>query len=220
MRPNWFVGLPVPARAWFEALPPPPSQVRVFAATDLHVTVAFLGGVDEGAAHRAFVLATRWPTGPIDVRLGRLRALGNRRRPSALSATFAEGAELVASGISAVRDPMLAAAGARPDRRPPLPHVTLARIARGASASERRAALAWAEALELRAPRLLLDRIALYTWAADRRERLFDVVAETPLEGDGVAQAKAKAEAKVEAEAGERPEGVRSTPTEEPPEGA
>ncbi|MDH4017917.1 MAG: 2'-5' RNA ligase family protein [Actinomycetota bacterium] len=183
MHPNWFVGLPVAAGAWYEALPPPPAEVRLFAATDLHATVAFLGAVEESAARRAFALAVTWPTGPLDVRLAGLRALGNRRKPSALSVMLGEGAEAVAEGIAALRDDMLATAGARPDSRPPLPHVTLARIGRRADARERKAALAWAEAIDLGAPAVRLDRIALYTWSADRRARLFDLVAERPLEG-------------------------------------
>ncbi len=183
MRPNWFVGLPVAAGAWFDALPPPPAEVRLFAATDLHATVAFLGAVEESAARRAFALAVTWPTGPLDVQLAGLRALGNRRKPSALSVMLGDGAEAVADGISAVRDEMLTTAGARPDRRPPLPHVTLARIARRADAGQRRAALAWAEAVDLGAPAVRLDRIALYTWSVDRRARLFDLVEALPLEG-------------------------------------
>ncbi len=181
-RPNWFIALPVAAGPWLEALSPAPPEVRLFAASDLHATVAFLGGVQERAARRAFALAPSWPTGPLGVRLGGVRGLGARRKPSALSALLEANAERVADGIAAVRAPMLAAAGARPDDRPPLPHVTLARIGRRADARQRRAALDWAEALDLGSPRVRLDRLALYTWAPDRRERLFEIVAEHTLQ--------------------------------------
>lgn len=177
-QPNWFIALPVEPGSWMELLGEPPSGVRVFAPGDLHVTVAFLGAVDEAAASDAFCIAEAWPTAPIPVRLGPLRPLGAHRKPSALSATISEGTEPVAGGIVAVRDEMLDVARARPDTRAPLPHVTLARITRRASTAERRAALAWAEGLDLGAPRVMLDRIALYTWSADRRTRLFDVVEE------------------------------------------
>jgi len=180
-RANWFVALPVEAGPWLDRLTPPPPGVRLFAPSDLHATVAFFGDVGEAAASDAFTLAERWHGGPIEVGLGGLRALGPRRRPSALSATLESGEASVAAGITAVRDDMLDAAGARPDRRPPLPHVTLARIARRASDAERRAALAWASAIDLGGPQIVLDRIALYTWSSDRRQRLFDVVEEQSL---------------------------------------
>ena len=67
MRPNWFVGLPIDPGDWLEAMPAPPASVRVFGPGDLHATVAFLGGVDADAARRAFALADRWPTGPLEV---------------------------------------------------------------------------------------------------------------------------------------------------------
>lgn len=180
-QPNWFVALPVEAGPWMDALANAPDAVRTFAPGDLHVTVAFLGAVDEAAASDAFCVAEAWPTGPLQVALGPLRPLGARRMPSALSAILIEGETAVAAGICTVRDEMLQVAGARPDHRAPLPHVTLARISRRATPAQRHAAIAWAEGVDLAAPRVVLDRIALYSWSADRRNRLFDVVEERPL---------------------------------------
>ena len=186
-RPNYFIGLPVPAEGWFEALPRPGPGVRAFAASDLHATVAFLGRVDEPRARAAFDWAGRWPTGPLGIRLGQVRPMGHPRRASALSAMVhpaappCEGEDPeppLERAMRALRGPMLEAAGARPDDRPPLPHVTLARITRRATREERRAALSWAAQLDLGSPSLLLDRIALYTWSSDRRSALFRIVAE------------------------------------------
>ena len=43
---NWFVALPVPTAAWFEALPEAPDDVRLFHPHDLHATVLHLLGFD------------------------------------------------------------------------------------------------------------------------------------------------------------------------------
>jgi len=206
-RPNWFVALPVRAGAWFAGLPAPPSTIRLFAPADLHITVAFFGAVDPHAARRAFAIAASLCPPSTHARLGPVRAFGSKRNPSALSAVVEEMAEekveetaepaaprlqpamgaeddgrgSVSAVITRLRDPLLEAAGARPDRRPPRPHVTLARISRRAGPAQRRAALDWAASLDLRAPVLSLDRLALYTWARDRHRSLFQIVEELDL---------------------------------------
>lgn len=184
VQPNWFVALPVPAGPWLGVLSSPPPRVRLFAKADLHITVAFFGDVDEAAARRAFTAAEAWPTGPLSARLGEVRALGNPRRPSALSVIVGEGFDAIAGAVGVVRDDMFKLAGSRRDGRPPLPHVTLARIERRASNQERRAALEWAGQVDLGAPVIELDRIALYTWAPDRRQRLFEIADERTLAAD------------------------------------
>lgn len=59
---------------------------------------------------------------------------------------------------------------------------TLARPRPRSTAEHRQAGLDWARATDLRTVERTLDRIALYTWHANRRERLFQIVAERPLE--------------------------------------
>jgi len=191
-RPNWFVAWPVDPGRWFERLPAPPAETRLFAPVDLHLTVAFFGAVEESAARAAFAAVRGWPAGASSVRLGPVRAFGSKRRPSALSAVPTEGAREVAHSIGAVRDALLEIAGARPDRRPPRPHVTLARISRRASADQRRAALDWAEALDLGGPEIRLDRVALYTWAHDRRTALFRITEVLPLASDSSHECSAR----------------------------
>jgi len=178
--PNWFIGLPVLPDSWFDGLPEAPPSVRVFAQEDLHITVAFLGPVTGEAADRAFALAPRWPLGPLEVVLGQVEALGRARRPSAFGALLRE-PQAVAGAIAAVRPGMLEAAGGRPDPRFPKPHVTLARPRRRASEAERARARRWAEAIHLGDPRIVLDRLALYTWSRDRAVRQFDRIAEQVL---------------------------------------
>jgi 2'-5' RNA ligase len=178
---NWFVGLPIDPGAWFAALPPPPHGVRSFHPEDLHATIAFFGPVDETAARRGFD-ALDWEPGALDVTLGEVVPMGSARRPSAYSAVLREGREVVEAAMAPARERACAAAGVEPDRRPPKAHVTIARPAKSASESERREGLRWASSLELGAPRLRLERVALYGWALDRRAGpLFRVVAEAAL---------------------------------------
>ena len=181
MPPNWFIALPVPAAPWFPALlaaTHPPPGVRLFHAEDLHLTVAFLGPVAEAAAHRAFACAAAWPLGPLDATLAEVHPLGSPRRPSALSAMLAPGEarERLVAAMARVRGAMWAAAGAAPDTRPPLPHITLARPSRSCAPAELAAAVRWGTALPVAGVPIRLAQLALYTRAAERGERLFQKV--------------------------------------------
>lgn len=170
---NWFIALSVPADSWFSRVTEPPAAVRRFHPEDMHVTVAFLGPVGEQAAEAAFVVAPRWPTGPLDVTLGAVKTMGNPRRPNAFSAVLGDGADAVTRATMAVRDGMCARAGARIDTRPPLPHVTIARPARSANGPQLTAAIAWVRSLDLGNPHVRLARLVLYTHSLDRTQRLF-----------------------------------------------
>jgi 2'-5' RNA ligase len=179
---SWFVGLPVAAGRWFEPLvADAPAGVRVFHPADLHATVAFLGDCGPEAAHAAWGLAAGLSAVAIPVRLGALALMGNPRRPSALSLVLDRGQAEVVAVIAALRDPMIEAAGARPEAREPRAHVTVARPSRQASPAQRRRACEWALAKRPVMAEVVLDRLALFTWAEDRRERQFRIVAEQPL---------------------------------------
>lgn len=180
MPPNWFIGLPAAAGEWLEPLlASAPPGLRAFAPTDLHVTVAFLGPCGEAAARRAWACPSEG--GPFEVTLAGMKALGDPRNPSALTVLLGEGHDPVAEAIGRWRGPMLRAAEARPERRPPLPHCTVARLGRRASERERRAALAWARDLPPIGARLSLDRLALFTWSEHRSAGQFRIVEARPL---------------------------------------
>lgn len=183
MRPNWFIALPVPADSWFaeRVAAHPPTSVRLFHPDDLHLTIAFLGGVEESAAWRAWELRRLWTQGPVRVSFGEVVGMGPPAQFSALSALLERGRAEVEAGMGACRDAMLTAAGARPDPHPIKAHVTLARPRRDARHAERGAALAWALHLPLRDVTAELSEIALYTWPEDRRERQFRTVERQPL---------------------------------------
>ncbi len=183
VKPNWFIALPFRAEPWFDRLPAPPSAMRLFHPEDLHATVAFLGAVDEAAAHRAFD-ALAIELAPIDVTLGAVIAMGDPKRYSALSALFDRGRDAVETAMGDCRERAWSAAAAKPDRRGPIAHVTLARPDRRASERERRAGLAWASALAIEPVEVRIDRVALYTWSDDRTDRskpLFHSAREQPL---------------------------------------
>ena len=80
--------------------------------------------------------------------------------------------------ITAARDEAVAAAGGKPDRHAPKPHVTVARPPRRCTADERRHIVAWAEAKPAIDAAVAIDRLALYTWSDNRgRPRQFRLVA-------------------------------------------
>jgi len=183
MRPNWFFAFPLGGKFVLD-LPELPRGLRRYHPDDVHLTLTFLGGCGEEAALRALaaldarLLETR--PRPIAVTLAEVVPMGPKHKYSALSALLAEGRQETEACIAALRDaPSLAAKG-RLEQRAPKAHVTIARPFRAKDA-ERALGLGWARSLELGSVRATLDRIALYTWSEQRRERLFRIVAERPL---------------------------------------
>lgn len=150
------------------------------------MTLAFLGGCGEDGAQRALAtLDERLRSAPlqaIDISLGEVVPMGGSRRAySALSALLETGRAEATACLAALRDPLTEAATGRRDKRPPKPHVSIARPRGRASDVDREAGLAWAAQLDLRAVHAKLERIALYTWSEVRRDRLFRIVAERRL---------------------------------------
>ena len=157
--------------------PSPPPRVRVFATSDLHVTLGFLGPIAESDARRAWDRIGEFPSfQSVAGTFSSVEPLGHPRKPSALCAMVDVGREPLAEMIAEARETLLRAAGAPEDSRLPLPHMTLARIQRRAKAAERRQALRWAHSIDLRAVTFTAPSAALYTWADDRQERLFQIV--------------------------------------------
>ncbi len=184
-RPNWFLGFPIDGGFLLD-LPPVPPALRRFHPEDVHLTLAFLGGCGEEGAKRALAALDRRielaPLRAIHVSLGEVVPMGGSSKSySALSALLGAGREEATATLEAYRDALTDAASARRDRRPPKPHVTLARPRGRASPDDREAGLAWASALELGSVRATLDRVALFTWSEQRAERLFRIVAERRL---------------------------------------
>jgi 2'-5' RNA ligase len=187
-RPNWFFAFPVKGDFVLE-IPAPPTSFRRFHPEDVHMTLAFLGGCEEAAARRALgVLDERLRGTPLPafgISLGDVVPMGGSARSySALSALLIDGRDTAVSWIASLRDDLTETATGRRDERPPKPHVTIARPRQRAKDPERAAGLAWASALDLRGVRATLDRVALYTWNAQRRDRLFEIREERALPAD------------------------------------
>jgi len=160
--PSSFLAIPVEDGPWrtsrLHALPP---RVRPLHPADVHVTLAFLGGVSPEEARAAFDAAARIELGPMRASIGRVVPLGPEGRWTALSALL-EDAPTLASAMRRVRAAASTSAGVPEETQAPLPHVTLARLHARASEAERQAALRWA----MDCPpggSLALARLALYT---------------------------------------------------------
>jgi 2'-5' RNA ligase len=150
------------------------------------MTLAFLGACGETVAHRALAALderlARAPVGAFPISFGAVVPMGGSRQGyTALSALLERGRDRATEILTAHRDPLYEAAGRKPERRPPKPHVTLARPQRRASDDQRRAGLAWAADLDLSGVEQRIDRIALYTWSDERPRQLFRIVASRPL---------------------------------------
>ncbi|HTA93220.1 MAG TPA: 2'-5' RNA ligase family protein, partial [Polyangiaceae bacterium] len=124
----------------------------------------------------------RAPLPSIPVSLGEVVPMGGSPRSyTALSALLERGRSETSACLVALRDVLLEAATGRQEKRPPKPHVSVARPRSRATDAQRAAGLAWAAELDLRHVSATLDRVALYTWHEARHERLFQIVSERRL---------------------------------------
>ena len=180
--PNWFLAFPLPpAAGWEGAAAGAPAGLRRFHAADLHLTLAFLGPCGEERALAAWRAVADLAGGPRRVSAAGWRALGPAPRPSAYGLTLAAGAEALTALLGAWGPRALLAAGLPPERRAPLPHVTLLRPRRAEAEQWRERMARWMAEAPLPAASAELAQLALYTWATDRRERLFQPVRLRPL---------------------------------------
>ena len=140
-RARMFVALDLPERArtnlarWRDALVEGRGDLRPVRPEALHVTLAFLGWQDEAAAERiageAFggVAALERPV----LRAAEVRALPPRR-PRLFALDLEDDGGRASRVQTAVSSGLEAARFYRPEKRPFWPHVTLARVKRGARA--------------------------------------------------------------------------------------
>gem|GEM_PF-343522 len=173
MGASWFIALPVrrdDAEAFVASFPAPPPGLRLIPAADLHITIAFLGSVGEERARAAWD-ALFLPLMPLVATVGPVVPLGRPGHYSALGARLAKGRSTIETIIGTARDAATHAAGAEPETRPPLAHVTIARprtrartrsASRDAGVAVRSAGLDWAAKVPLGGP-LHLETVALYT---------------------------------------------------------
>jgi RNA 2',3'-cyclic 3'-phosphodiesterase len=154
----------------------PPSGIRLFDPSDVHLTIAFFGAVGHERALQGWH-ALDWPLGAVEIELGEIVPMGNPKRYSALSFSLRQGGEAIEAAIGGVRGVVLAAAGAPAEHRAPKAHITVARPARSASGETRSAGIAWARSVNLAGTKLVLATPALYGWSLDRQRSLFRIIA-------------------------------------------
>jgi 2'-5' RNA ligase len=179
---NYFAALPVRVPAgWLEAIREgAPAELRWFHRDDLHLTLAFLGREESGRVPQLLDILRQVPYRGGSAGAGRLLALPRRRRFSALAFELADGGDPVAGLIGEWRPRLLEAAGRPADRRPALPHLTVARPDRRHPAFRSREILAWLDRLRPPPGRLEILPPALYGWSDQRPLRQFRRVEPEP----------------------------------------
>jgi len=130
--PRAFAALPLPDQhravldGYLAACATAAPGFRWVRPVSLHLTLRFLGEVDDGALGRVTTELGRLEHAPFEARLGELGWFGGRRRTSVVWLDLAEGRAPTAV-LAADSERACQAAGLPPDGRPFRPHVTLAR---------------------------------------------------------------------------------------------
>ncbi len=180
MTPNWFVAWPVcDAEEWLAGLEKQaPGGLNFQHASDLHVTLAFLGRYEPALLPKISALLRALPLGGASVGLNQFVALPQPRRFSSLAFVLGPGWQDIEKQIAKWRDRICREAGAKLETRPALPHITVARADRRIGDEDRDAALEWLLQLPAQTGiRLQLARPRIYTWAGrdeSARYRLLD----------------------------------------------
>ena len=132
-----FVGLrlPAPIRDQLLALGGGIPGARWQDEEQLHITLRFIGDVDERAAEDAALAlsAVHWP--PVEIAVEGVGTFDKRGRIHTVWAGIRPREAL--SGLHRKIDQALVRAGQEPERRAYLPHITLARLNRGAGTTDR-----------------------------------------------------------------------------------
>ena len=158
-----FLALPLPRAARQELaahcapLAAEGAALRPVAPAGYHVTVHFFGSLVRGDLVRARDLClddTLAPVAPLRCRFSALGQLPPRGPARVVHAVIGEGAAALKDFMMRMRA-LVAAAGFAVDRRPPLPHVTVARVRRGMK-WRARSTVTWSGVA------FLLDRLVLF----------------------------------------------------------
>lgn len=182
MKANWFVAIPVAADAWLKPLIAGlPATCRPFDSSDIHLTIAFLGALPAPRLAAVQTQLCNIQAAAIAATFGAFMPLPSAKRLSAISMSLRQGHDEVCAIIRQHRASLAAAAAARPDERPPLPHATIARPIRKFGQKAREDALHWMASTAVPEVSLRLDRIALYTWSDQRPQVQFRKVSEKNL---------------------------------------
>jgi RNA 2',3'-cyclic 3'-phosphodiesterase len=125
--PRLFTGLELPSEivAALATLRGGLPGARWVEPENYHVTLRFIGEVDEVVAHEVASLLARVRRAPVELHLQDLDSFGGRK-PRAVVARFAPSHELME--LQAEHERLMQRMGLEPEGRKFLPHVTLARL--------------------------------------------------------------------------------------------
>jgi 2'-5' RNA ligase len=152
-----------------------PDELRAVPEANLHVTLVFLGDRDEEEVDRLGALVAAQAAGPVEVRLGDGLWLAPRR-PHVLTVAVEDRSGALRALQAAVLDALVREAGHVVEARMFRPHVTVARVRRGAQVDPRAVALP----APPRGP-LSLPSLALYRSRPGRGGSAYEAVARAPL---------------------------------------
>lgn len=148
---------------------------RWISAENYHVTLRFIGDVDDDVAHEIESMLSRVKRGGFELKFDGVTAFGGKR-PRAVVATVAPSASLIE--MQAEQERMMQRIGLEPEGRKYTPHVTLARL-RDATSQDVATYLA-ARGL-FRAPPIKVSRFVLFSSRASTGGGPYIVEASYPL---------------------------------------
>ncbi|MBY0457736.1 MAG: RNA 2',3'-cyclic phosphodiesterase [Gemmataceae bacterium] len=188
-RTRTFIGIDVggevcgAASALQKELAKASSDVKWVTADSMHVTLLFLGDVDDRELHAVCKAAKRVvaPESPFALRVSGVGAFPNARRPKVLWAGITDGAEALQRLNAGLEEAMLELGCYRTEERGYTPHLTLGRVNSAEAgfvlAAELPKRLAW------QGGRTTVDEVLIYGSVLDRDGPVYSVIGRAPLTG-------------------------------------
>ena len=157
--PRLFTGLEIPSAIAesLSALRGGLPGARWIDPENYHVTLRFIGNIDDVTAHEVASLLGRVRRRPFELRVEDLKSFGGRK-PRAVVATLGPAQEV--AELQAEHERLMQRVGLEPDGRKYLPHVTLARLR---DSSSRQVADYLALRAPLRSPPFRISRFVLFS---------------------------------------------------------
>ena len=186
---NWFVGIPISGDGWFEeVIEQLPENLRVFNSKDLHITVAFLGKlqIEEDKVNRKVgnikLVLEEMKTERKSFRLGGVLFLPSKKRFSAVCLSIEQGSTELSELILQYEPILKKCSGLKEmgmwEKRKPLPHVTIARPLKKLQWNDRRNIVENCSGIKIPFCDVLVNKVALYTWADNRKMMQFKIICE------------------------------------------
>jgi RNA 2',3'-cyclic 3'-phosphodiesterase len=157
--PRLFTGLEIPSAIAesLSALRGGLPGARWIDPENYHVTLRFIGNIDDVTAHEVASLLGRVRRRPFELRVEDLKSFGGRK-PRAVVATLVPAQEV--AELQAEHERLMQRVGLEPEGRKYLPHVTLARLR---DSSSRQVADYLALRAPLRSPPFRISRFVLFS---------------------------------------------------------